>query len=125
MNASTDPLIAISDSSGIVSGGTSARIAGSAAYASAVPTAPAASASSRLSVSNCCTSRPRPAPSAARTVISRCRAAALESIRFETFAHAISSSTDTAPNRTQMSFWMPLGNVCLKESRPTRHWSGN
>ena len=73
-NTSTGRLSAISDSSGIVSGGTSERIAGSPAYASSVPSAPAASERMRLSVSSCRTRRPRPAPSAARTVISRCRA---------------------------------------------------
>ena len=63
-----------------------------------VPSAPAASASSRLSVSSWRTRRARLAPSAARTVISRCRAVALDSSRFETFAQAIN---EQQPDRAE------------------------
>ena len=76
-------------------------------------------------MSSCRTSRRRLAPSAARTVISRWRALARDSSRFETLAQAISSSSATAPSRTQMSLPIELGNVSLNGSRPTRHWSGN
>ena len=64
----------------------------------ATPSGAAASAISTLSVSSWRTMRPRPAPSAERTAISRCRTVALDSSRFATLAHAISSSTRlTAP----------------------------
>ena len=123
--SSTGRLTATSDSSGIVFGGTSVRITRSAPYASAVPTMPPATARSTLSVSNCRTSRQRLPPSAARTAISRCRPAALDSSRFDTLAHAISSSRPTAPKSTHRSSRMLLGNVSLKESSPTRHVFGN
>ena len=62
-----------------------------------MPSGALARAIRMLSVSNCRTMRPRPAPSAARTAISRCRAVARASSRFATFAHAISSTSVTAP----------------------------
>ena len=49
------------------------------------------------SVSSCRTIRHRPAPSAARIEISRCRTDARASSRFATLAHAISSTSVTAP----------------------------
>ena len=61
---------------------------------------PPATASSTLSVSSCRTMRPRLAPRAARTAISRWRASARESSRFATFAQAISSTNATAPIST-------------------------
>ena len=56
----------------------------------------ASDASSRLSTSNCRRIRPRPAPSAARTVISRSRMVALASSMLATLQHAISRSSATA-----------------------------
>ena len=53
------------------------------------PTAAAASASNRLSVSNCRTMRRRDAPSDRRMPISRCRDMPRASSRFATFAHPI------------------------------------
>ena len=50
------------------------------------------------SVNSCCTIRPRPAPSAARTASSCCRCAPRASSRIETFAQPIRSSEATAPN---------------------------
>ena len=90
----------------------------------AAPTAPATSARSRLSVSNWRTSRLRLAPSAARTVISRCRAApstAGGSTRSRTRSRAAARPHRTAPRCRGV---MPLGNVSLNDSRPTRHLSG-
>ncbi len=56
------------------------------------------SASTRLSVSVCRISRPRPAPIAARTASSRRLAAARASKRFATFAQTSRSRASTAPN---------------------------
>ena len=55
---------------------------------------------SRLSVSSSRASRARPAPSARRMPSSRCRAAPRASSRLAMFAHAISSTTPTAPSIT-------------------------
>ena len=66
--------------------------------ASNVPSIAEARPSNKLSVSNCRPILKRPAPSEARTAISRLRAAALASIRFETFVQAISSRIETALN---------------------------
>ena len=62
------------------------------------PAAPPASAISTLSVSSCRTMRPRPAPSAARTAISRRRAAPRARSMLPTLAQAISSTKPTAPS---------------------------
>ena len=52
-------------------------------------------------MSNCATRRPRPAPSAARTASSLRRVAPLASSRLATLAHAISSTSATAPKATE------------------------
>ena len=62
---------------------------------------PPATASTRLSVSSCRISRPRPAPSAVRTAISRRRAAPRATSSPATFAQAISSTNPTAPSTHQ------------------------
>ena len=62
-----------------------------------MPSGALTSPSSTLSVSSCRTIRPRPAPMAARTDISRARAVARASNRLATFAHAISRTSVTAP----------------------------
>ena len=67
--------------------------------ASRTPQIAPSAESSRLSVSSCATSLPRVAPSAMRTVISPCRAAARDSSRLPTFAHAISSTSATTASR--------------------------
>ena len=64
------------------------------------PRTPAASASTTLSASNCRTICRRVAPSATRMAISRDRVLARATIRFATFAHAMSSTNPTAPIRT-------------------------
>jgi hypothetical protein len=71
------------------------------AAASASPITPPISASSVLSVSSWRTSRPRPAPSAARIASSRLRRSMRDSIRFATLAQAISSTQPTAPSSTK------------------------
>ena len=68
--------------------------------ASSSPSAPPASERITHSVSSWRTSRPRPAPSAARTAISDSRAAARASSRLATLAQAMSSTKPTAPSRT-------------------------
>ena len=54
-----------------------------------------------LSIINCRTMRPRPAPMASRTPISRCRADARASSRLATLAHAISSTSAATPISTK------------------------
>ena len=71
------------------------------AAASPRPITPPMIASSVLSVSSWRTSRPRPAPSAARIASSRLRRSMRESIRFATLAQAISSTQPTAPSSTR------------------------
>ena len=73
------------------------------ASASATPTAPPVRPSSRLSVSSWRTSRPRPAPMAARNASSRSRTDARASSRFATLVHAISSTHATAPSSTRIA----------------------
>ena len=73
----------------------------------AVPRPPPHSASTTLSVSSWRTIRPRPAPSAVRTAISRARAAPRASSRFATLPHAISS---TRPDRCEQR-QQPLPDV--------------
>jgi hypothetical protein len=57
---------------------------------------------SRLSVSNCRSSRNRPAPTAARIAISLCLATERASSRFPTLAYAMSRTKATAPNKTSL-----------------------
>ena len=64
------------------------RIAGTAI---ASPAAAPSPASTRLSVRNCATSRPRPAPSAVRTATSRPRTAPRDISRFARLTHPMSS----------------------------------
>ena len=64
------------------------------------PIPPPIAESMTLSVSNWRMIRPRPAPMAARIVISRLRTVARTSSRFATFAHAISRTKLTAPSNT-------------------------
>ena len=59
------------------------------------PAAPPIADSSTLSVSSCRTMRQRLAPSASRIATSRRRAAAFDSSRFATLAHAINSTAPT------------------------------
>ncbi len=92
--------------------------------ASAAPRAPAARAVTRLSVRSCRTTRARPAPSAARTAISRPRSVARISERLATLAHATSRSRPTAA-RNGSSVWpnSPTVRSCNGRS-PTERASG-
>ena len=58
----------------------------------------AATDSTIASASSCRVMRPRPAPTASRTAISRRRVDARASCRFDTLRQAITSSTTAAPN---------------------------
>ena len=77
--------------------GAAAMSAATIHRANSRPSSPPASASRQLSVTNCATRRLRLAPSAARTPSSLVLAVARASSRFATFAHAISSTSATAP----------------------------
>ncbi|CAM4509941.1 hypothetical protein MYXA107069_23205 [Myxococcus xanthus] len=68
--------------------------------ASSIPSTPPARDSTRLSVRNCATSRPRLAPSAARMDTSRPRAAIRANSRLATLLHAASSTKPTAPSNS-------------------------
>ena len=59
-----------------------------------------AAASTRLSVSNCRTSRQRDAPTAARMLISTDRPAPRASMRFATFAHAMRRTSPVTVSRS-------------------------
>ncbi len=69
-----------------------------AQLASAIPNAPPAAASTRLSAKNSRSRRIRLAPRAVRTAISELRPSARLSSKFATFAHAINKTNPTAPN---------------------------
>ena len=69
--------------------------------ASAIPAAPAASETRRLSVRNCATIRLRPAPSAERIEISRARASARARARLATLAQPIARTKATAAKSSQ------------------------
>ena len=60
---------------------------------------PPAEASTRFSTTSCRSTRPRPAPMAARTATSLRRADARASCRLAMFTHAIVRTTSTQPNR--------------------------
>ena len=70
-------------------------------HAHSTPTAPPAADSARLSTRSCRISRPRVAPMASRTAISRRRPLARESSRLATLAQAISSTRLVAMARTR------------------------
>ena len=86
---------------GTSSAGTRARSAPIPRAASAMPSGAETAPSTTLSVSSWRTIRPRPAPIAARTDISRARAVARASSRLATLAQAMSSTKVTAPERGQ------------------------
>ena len=94
--ASTGPSSRTWSSRGMEAG-LAPRIARMAAAAKASPAAHPARPSTRLSVRSWRTIRPRPAPSAARTAISRDRAAPRASSRFATLTQAISSTQSDRP----------------------------
>ena len=84
----------VGNSSGAISGYNLVPIA-----ASAMPKAPPASDSSRFSVTSCFTSRPRPAPAAARSASSFCRPTPATRSRLATFAQPMSRTKPTVPTR--------------------------
>ena len=77
------------------------------------PTTP----SSRVSIMTCRTSRPRRAPSAARTAISCERSVARVTSRFATFAHATMSTSNAAPSNTRKGDPVACGSI-ESPSRP-------
>ncbi len=83
-----------------MSAGSAATRARVPQYARPSPATPPTEPRTADSVSSCLMRRARPAPSAARTASSSCRAVALASSRLATLAHATSSTRPTAPNRT-------------------------
>ncbi len=87
--------------------------------APASPSAPPIAASTRLSINSCRTSRPRLAPNASRTEISRPRVVARASSRFATFAQAMSSTSPTTPNNAAVP---PATDVRSSAFTP-RTWS--
>ena len=86
---------AAGNSPGGISAGAALRIAAP----TPMPSVPPRTASTRLSVSSCLMMRPRAAPSADRTAISRVRAVARASSRLATFAQHRSSTKPTTPSR--------------------------
>ena len=76
---------------------TKSRSAVIASITTGIATTPPRSASVTLSVRNCLASRPRLAPSAARSATSRERLAARAMSRLATFALVISTSTPARP----------------------------
>jgi len=97
--ATAAPPIAISASLGIQVGSIDRR-APTIAQASTRPVAPPAKAISNDSVSSSRASRPRPAPRAARTDSSSCRALARATTRFAVLLMAIRRISPVAPSRT-------------------------
>ncbi len=70
---------------------------------SGTDTAAAAANSTKVSVSNCATRRPRPAPTASRVAISRRRVAARASSMPATLLHAMASRAPVNANRKPMN----------------------
>ena len=90
-------------------GGSAALMARTAAKAPRMPQAPPAAASTPLSTSSWRTSRPRPAPRAARTASSVRRATERASRRLAMLAQAIRSTKTTAPSSIHRAVrsWVP------------------
>jgi hypothetical protein len=90
-------------------------------HESANPAAQPMDESSRLSVKNCCTSRPRLAPSAARMAVSARRRVARANSRFATFEHAISRTSTTAPSSShRVDSTFPTSASFNENTRPPR-----
>ena len=90
------------------------RSSGPVAVAPTMPTTVAASVSTLDSISTCWSSRPRPAPIDARTIISRIRAAPRASSRLATFEQAMSSTTATITARATSG----CANCCRTAENP-------
>ena len=100
VKSSTVRLTPLSSSRGM-SAGLSVKTVLSAAPAATTPTRPPAHAMRAASVSNCRIGTPRRAPRAARTAISRRRAAPRANIKPATFPQAMSSTRTTAAISSQ------------------------
>ncbi len=86
--------------------------------ASAMPQAPPATDSSRFSVTSCFTSRPRPAPAAARSASSFCRPTPATSSRLATFAQPMSRTKPTVPTRNvSIRSVPPNSDSCIGTTR--------
>ncbi len=110
VKASTRPSTSISPRRGRFDG-CNARSSPSASVVTSSPSAPPATASTALSVSSCRAMAQRLAPSAVRSANSPSRTVARTSSRWATLAHAISSTSATAPSRTSSA-----GRACLTTS---------
>jgi len=97
--------------------------AGATRDAMARPSAPPAAPNRRLSTRSWRTIRPQPAPSAARTASSDCRASMRTSKRFATLAQAINITIARVPITTHSTLWT-LPTTLSGEGRifgPIRH----
>ena len=106
VNSSTGTFSSITVSDGSMNCGISATTARITRNASPMPTAPPTSASTRLSVRSCRAISTRDAPSAVRTVTSRCRAVPRARSRLATLAQAMSSRKPTAASSSHSEFFV-------------------
>ena len=83
-----------------IDAGSSGSAASIRSLATSTPASPPSAQSTRHSVKSCAIRRPRLAPSAARSDISFMRVAPLASSRLAMLAHAMSSTSTTAPPAT-------------------------
>ena len=116
VKASTRQSTPTSPSRGMLAGpiAISARVAQNATTS---PATPPARPSTTLSARNCCTSRQRPAPSAARTATSRVRPLARASSRLATFTQATRRTSVTAPSRISSAGRMFADDAILQPDR--------
>ncbi len=99
-----------------------ARSARTAHIVASDPSTPDAPPITRLSANSCRIRRPRVAPSAVRTAISRSRPIARTSERFDTLRHATSSTTSTAPVRMSIiGFASPVTSCVTGRSSAPVH----
>ena len=135
-NARTRQFIWTSARRGVSTGSTSLRMARACPASSSPRPAPSEAQQHALGQQLPRDASPAPAPSAARRLISRSRAAARESDRFATFAHAITSTSATAPSRIgsrvctgdtsarlqrdHRDVLVPVGRHLPREERPRR-----
>jgi hypothetical protein len=110
--------------------GAMAASPGISTQARPTPAVTPTAASTTPSMSNCCRSRPRLAPSDSRTASSRARPEPRTSARFATFAHAINSTPATAPSSTYSAsevlastMYSRSGTRVLVQPRRSRGWS--
>ena len=116
VKANTPPPKRISAVRGMF-GGSEATIHRAPAIASRKPSVAPTSATITLSVSSWRTSRPRPPPSADRTVNSRSRAVTRASMRLARLTHATSSTTPTHANSSRSAGRSLPTRLCWSEAR--------